>query len=153
MNLNTLDWIVICAYLAALIGLSVALAGGQKTSRDYYLAGNKTAPLPIALSTMATQCSTNSLLGAPAFVAFATGGGILWLTVSDIPATQFDLAVFFSGKTIWSGHPRDPEYPLSDSPGLFNRSHCLWHFSGSKGLSGDPLLGGCGSAGRHHGCL
>jgi SSS family solute:Na+ symporter len=88
MNLNTLDWIVICAYLAALIGLSVALAGGQKTSRDYYLAGNKTAPLPIALSTMATQCSTNSLLGAPAFVAFATGGGILWL--------QYELAVPFA---------------------------------------------------------
>ena len=34
---------------------------------------------PIALSTMATQCSTNSLPGAPAFVAFAAGSGILWL--------------------------------------------------------------------------
>jgi SSS family solute:Na+ symporter len=88
MNLNTLDWIIICAYLTAMIGLSYALAGGQKTSRDYYLAGNKTAPLPIALSTMATQCSTNSLLGAPAFVAFATGGGILWL--------QYELAVPFA---------------------------------------------------------
>ena len=88
MYLNTFDWIVICAYLAALMGLSVALAGGQKTSRDYYLAGNKIAPLPIALSTMATQCSTNSLLGAPAFVAFAAGGGFLWL--------QYELAVPFA---------------------------------------------------------
>ncbi len=88
MNLNTFDWIVICTYLAALIGLSCALARGQKTSRDYYLAGNKTAPLPIALSTMATQCSTNSLLGAPAFVAFATGGGMIWL--------QYELAVPFA---------------------------------------------------------
>ncbi len=88
MNLSTLDWMVVCAYLAAMIGLSLALARGQKTSRDYYLAGNKTAPLPIALSTMATQCSTNSLLGAPAFVAFATGGGLIWL--------QYELAVPFS---------------------------------------------------------
>jgi SSS family solute:Na+ symporter len=88
MNLNTFDWIIICAYLAALIGLSCALARGQKTSRDYYLAGNNTAPLPIALSTMATQCSTNSLLGAPAFVAFATGGGMIWL--------QYELAVPFA---------------------------------------------------------
>ena len=39
--------------------------------------------VPIALSTAATQCSTNSLLGAPAFVAF--GGGLLWL--------QYELAV------------------------------------------------------------
>jgi SSS family solute:Na+ symporter len=68
-----------------MIGLSFYLARGQKSDRDYYLGGNKTAPLPIALSTMATQCSTNSLLGAPAFVAFAAGGGLIWL--------QFELAV------------------------------------------------------------
>jgi SSS family solute:Na+ symporter len=88
MALNHFDWIVILTYLAALIGLSAALSRGQQSSRDYYLAGNKTAPLPIALSTMATQCSTNSLLGAPAFVAFAGGGGIIWL--------QYELAVPFA---------------------------------------------------------
>jgi SSS family solute:Na+ symporter len=71
-----------------MIGLSAALSRGQQSSRDYYLAENKTAPLPIALSTMATQCSTNSLLGAPAFVAFASGGGIIWL--------QYELAVPFA---------------------------------------------------------
>ena len=69
MFLNLLDWLIIIIYLAAMVGLSFFLARGQKTARDYYLGGNKTAPLPIALSTMATQCSTNSLLGAPAFVA------------------------------------------------------------------------------------
>jgi SSS family solute:Na+ symporter len=37
---------------------------------------------------MATQCSTNSLLGAPAFVAFAAGGGLIWL--------QYELAVPFT---------------------------------------------------------
>jgi SSS family transporter len=88
MSLNLLDWFIIILYLAAMIGLSFFLARGQKTARDYYLGGNKTAPLPIALSTMATQCSTNSLLGAPAFVAFAAGGGIIWL--------QYELAVPFA---------------------------------------------------------
>jgi SSS family transporter len=88
MSLNLLDWSIIILYLAAMVGLSFFLARGQKTARDYYLGGNKTAPLPIALSTMATQCSTNSLLGAPAFVAFAAGGGILWL--------QYELAVPFA---------------------------------------------------------
>ncbi len=88
MSLNQLDWLIIIIYLAAMVGLSFFLARGQKTARDYYLGGNKTAPLPIALSTMATQCSTNSLLGAPAFVAFAAGGGILWL--------QYELAVPFA---------------------------------------------------------
>ena len=88
MSLNPLDWIIIIIYLAGMIILSFFLARGQKNARDYYLGGNKTAPLPIALSTMATQCSTNSLLGAPAFVAFAAGGGILWL--------QYELAVPFA---------------------------------------------------------
>ncbi len=88
MTLNLLDWSIIVVYLTAMVGLSFFLARGQKNARDYYLGGNQTAPLPIALSTMATQCSTNSLLGAPAFVAFAAGGGILWL--------QYELAVPFA---------------------------------------------------------
>ena len=39
----------------------------------------------LAASTLATQCSTNSLLGAPAFVGFTVGGGMVWL--------QYELAV------------------------------------------------------------
>ncbi len=85
MTLNAFDWAIIIVYLIGMIGLSFYLARGQKSDRDYYLGGNDTAPLPIALSTMATQCSTNSLLGAPAFVAFAAGGGLIWL--------QFELAL------------------------------------------------------------
>lgn len=88
MSLSLLDWFIIIIYLAAMIGLSFFLGRGQKSARDYYLGGNTTPPLPIALSTMATQCSTNSLLGAPAFVAFAAGGGIIWL--------QYELAVPFA---------------------------------------------------------
>lgn len=88
MTLNAFDWCIVIVYLVGMVGLSIILARGQKSDRDYYLGGNKTAPLPIALSTMATQCSTNSLLGAPAFVAFAVGGGLIWL--------QFELAVPFA---------------------------------------------------------
>ena len=40
---------------------------------------------PVAISVLATQCSTNSILGAPAFVAFAAGGGLVWL--------QYELAL------------------------------------------------------------
>jgi Na+/pantothenate symporter len=97
MTLNAFDWAIIIIYLIGMIGLSFFLARGQKTGRDYYLGGNKTAPLPIALSTMATQCSTNSLLGATAFVAFAAGGGMIWL--------QYELvAVLCRPGTIRHGH-------------------------------------------------
>lgn len=86
MALDGLDWWVIGCYLVGMVVLSAWLGRSQGSSRDYYLAGNRVRPLPVALSTVATQCSTNSLLGAPAFVAFA--GGLVWL--------QYELAVPFA---------------------------------------------------------
>lgn len=83
--ITPLDWTIIGTYLAALILLSAWLSRSQHSRGDYYVAGRETGPWPIAISIMATQCSTNSILGAPAFVAFAAGGGLIWL--------QYELAV------------------------------------------------------------
>lgn len=82
-TLHAWDWLILSVYLGVMFGMSLWLSRSQKNVGDYFLGGNKTGPLPIALSTTATQCSTNSLLGAPAFVAFS--GGLLWL--------QYELAV------------------------------------------------------------
>ena len=83
--MNEFDWVIVALYIAGMIGLSIYLSRGQKTMKDYYLAGNNIKWWQISLSTMATQCSTNSLLGAPAFVGFAALGGLVWL--------QYELAV------------------------------------------------------------
>ena len=80
-----LDWIIIFVYLFGLIAFSAWLSKRQHTRSDYYVSGRDTGPVPIAVSIMATQCSSNSILGAPAFVAFAAGGGLVWL--------QYELAV------------------------------------------------------------
>lgn len=61
------------------------LSRRQFDRQDYYVGGRDIGPWPVGLSIMATQCSTNSILGAPAFVAFAAGGGLVWL--------QYELAV------------------------------------------------------------
>ncbi|MGB3621671.1 MAG: hypothetical protein WBA20_10035, partial [Ketobacter sp.] len=84
-RLQTLDWIIIACYLAGLMLLAAYLSRGQFNREDYYVGGRKLTRWPIAISIMATQCSTNSILGAPAFVAFAAGGGLVWL--------QYELAV------------------------------------------------------------
>lgn len=84
-TLSQIDWAIIGFYLVGLIGFSAWLARGQHSRSDYYVAGRNTGPVPIAISIMATQCSSNSILGAPAFVAFAAGGGLVWL--------QYELAV------------------------------------------------------------
>ena len=83
--LTITDWTVVITYLAALVSISGYLSRQQETVEDYFVASNTAGPVSIALSVMATQCSTNSILGAPAFVAFVVGGGLVWL--------QYELAL------------------------------------------------------------
>ena len=79
------DWLVIGGYLLLMTIGAVYLGQGQKSRSDYYLGGYRLPTWTLAASIMATQTSTNSLLGAPAFVGFVVGGGMLWL--------QYELAV------------------------------------------------------------
>lgn len=95
LGLNTLDWFVIGAYLLGMLTLAVMVGRRQSNSRDYYLGGGLPAPA-LAVSVIATQCSTNSLLGAPAFVGFAAGGGLLWLQYElAVPLAMLALAFVF----------------------------------------------------------
>ena len=80
--MNGLDWGVVALYLGSMILLSWWLGRKQEDMQSYYLGGNNLSWWSIGISTMATQCSTNSLLGAPAFVITA---GLLWL--------QYELAL------------------------------------------------------------
>ena len=84
-SLAIIDWVVIFIYLIGLIAFAVYLSSKQHSREDYYVGGRTIGAWPVALSVMATQCSTNSILGAPAFVAFTLGGGLVWL--------QYELAV------------------------------------------------------------
>ncbi len=83
--ITAVDWTVIGIYLLGLVVMAAWLSRGQSTNDDYYLGGRKIGRWPVAISIIATQCSTNSILGAPAFVAFSVGGGLAWL--------QYELAV------------------------------------------------------------
>ena len=74
--MNELDWSVVSIYLVGMIALSWFLGRQQSDAKDYYLGGNNLSWWSVGISTMATQCSTNSLLGAPAFVITT---GLLWL--------------------------------------------------------------------------
>ncbi|WP_439100465.1 sodium:solute symporter family transporter [Congregibacter sp.] len=93
--MTTLDGWVIGGYLVAMLGLARWLGRNQSTEREYYLGGGLPAPA-LATSILATQCSTNSLLGAPAFVGFAAGGGLLWLQYElAVPLAMLGLAFLF----------------------------------------------------------
>lgn len=74
--MNSLDWAIMVCYMAGMIGMSWWLGRKQTDAGSYYLGGNNLSWWSIGISTMATQCSTNSLLGAPAFIITT---GLLWL--------------------------------------------------------------------------
>ena len=94
--LSTLDWTVVALYLLSLVTVSVYLSRQQRSAEDYFVASNSGNALSIALSVMATQCSTNSILGAPAFVAFVVGGGLVWLQYEiALPLAMIFIAIFF----------------------------------------------------------
>ena len=84
-SLSAVDWLVISTYLVFLVAFAYWLSRSQQSSKDYYIADRQLGAWPVAISIMATQCSTSSILGAPAFVAFAAEGGLVWL--------QYELAV------------------------------------------------------------
>ena len=79
MSISVVDWTIIGLYLVAMVGLGLWLARKTASSEDYFLGGRSIPPLIAAMSIMATQTSTNSLVGVPAFVAVKNGGGLRWL--------------------------------------------------------------------------
>ena len=83
--MTSIDWLVMILYLAAMLWLAFRIGRSQRNAEDYFLGGQRLSSGSLAASTIATQCSTNSLLGAPAFVGFTAGGGLIWL--------QYELAV------------------------------------------------------------
>ena len=78
MVITNIDWIVIIIYLFSLILLSAYISREQKSKEDYFIAKRTLGPFKLSVSVIATQCSTNSIIGAPAFIAFASGGGLVW---------------------------------------------------------------------------
>src|ERR1700691_2171858 len=70
MRLTSLDLAVIVAYLAGITLFGIAFRRGQSSVRDYFL-GGRTAPWwALAVSIVATETSTLTIVGTPA-LAFA----------------------------------------------------------------------------------
>ncbi len=79
MYISLVDWGIIAAYLLGMVGFGLWLARKTSSGEDYFLGGRSIPPLIAAMSIMATQTSTNSLVGVPAFVAVKEGGGLRYL--------------------------------------------------------------------------
>ncbi|MDI9426246.1 MAG: sodium/solute symporter [Spirochaetota bacterium] len=83
--MNILDWAIISALTALILGMSYMVGRRQKDQSDYYLGGRRISYWLAGSSLAANQVSAISLVGAPAFIALKAGGGLRWL--------QYELAV------------------------------------------------------------
>jgi SSS family transporter len=71
MRIDTLDLAIIVAYLTGITLLGLYFRRGQQTIHDYFLGGRRTPWWALALSIVATETSTLTVIGTPA-LAFAT---------------------------------------------------------------------------------
>jgi len=103
MRLHGLDLIIIIAYLAGITLLGVFFRRGQRGLRDYFL-GGRTAPWwALALSIVATETSTLTIIGTPA-LAFAGNLTFLQLVLGYLAGrvviVLLILPHFFRGESI-----------------------------------------------------
>ena len=92
--MNVLDYTIIIAYLAMLLGLGYFFKE-QHSRTDYFLGGRQLGVFPLTLSTMATQLSAISFISAPAFVGLREGGGMVWLSYEfAVPLAMLLLMVY-----------------------------------------------------------
>jgi SSS family solute:Na+ symporter len=85
IQVSILDFTVVAFFLGGLVLLAAWIASRQRRTEDFFLGGKRLPPWALGLSLAANQVSAISLVGAPAFVALAEGGGLIWL--------QYELAV------------------------------------------------------------
>lgn len=64
---GTLNTIILAVYLAGMVGIGLLLAGRQKTTEDYFLAGRKMPWLAVGMSMFASLTSATTYMGVPAF--------------------------------------------------------------------------------------
>lgn len=67
-GLHTVDWIVLVAYLIATVGIGACFYGGQKSKKDFFLAGRSMSWFPVGLSVVATLFSAISYMAIPSSI-------------------------------------------------------------------------------------
>jgi SSS family transporter len=93
MHLSTLDLVILIAYLAGITIFGIQFRRGQHSIRDYFL-GGRTAPWwALALSIVATETSTLTIIGTPA-LAYAGNATFLQLVFGYVVGRIILAAIF-----------------------------------------------------------
>jgi len=67
-GLHVVDWVLLVAYLLAMVGVGALFYKGQKSTKDFFLAGRSMSWLPVGLSVVATLFSAISYMAIPSSI-------------------------------------------------------------------------------------
>lgn len=85
-SFGSLDWTVMCIYLAAMVAIGAILAGRQKTTEDYFLAGRRLPWLAVGMSMFASLTSAMTYMAVPGFAYDKNIGIFFGVLVSPLVA-------------------------------------------------------------------
>lgn len=92
MTLSSLDYLVLAVYAGATFALSLVVSRRQKTTKDYFIAGQSMPGWAVAMTLMATLISSGTVVGHPATVF--DSGMILLLGNLTLPLVLIFVARF-----------------------------------------------------------
>ena len=106
VGLHALDWIVLVVYLLAMVAVGASFYKGQKTTKDFFLAGRSMSWLPVGLSVVATLFSAISYMAIPSGIQ--RYGIIKWAGASMvffcIPVVARVFMPFYSRLQLYSAY-------------------------------------------------
>lgn len=93
-SFGTLNSLILVGYLIGVTVLALALAGRQRDTESYFLAGRSMPWLAVALSTVASMLSGLTYLGAPA-AAYKDNASLMLAGPAALLATPLMIALYF----------------------------------------------------------
>ena len=105
-GLHPVDWAVLCVYLLAMVAIGASFYKGQKSTKDFFLAGRSMSWLPVGLSVVATLFSAISYMAIPSAVQkhgliISTGAFMVFLC---IPVVTRIFMPFYSHMQVYSAY-------------------------------------------------
>ena len=96
MHIHSLDLIIVAVYLLGVTGLGVYFRRGQRDVRDYFLGGKSAPWWALALSIVATETSTLTIIGTPA-ISYATNLTFIQLVFGYLVGRVLIVLLFLPG--------------------------------------------------------
>ncbi|MCH2130813.1 MAG: hypothetical protein MK179_16850, partial [Pirellulaceae bacterium] len=93
-SFGVLNYTVLVVYLVAIVTIGIVVAGSQKTTEDYFLAGRRMPWLVVAMSMFASLTSATSYMGVPG-ASFSENCSLIMIGAASILVAPLLILLFY----------------------------------------------------------